>query len=388
MSEREPQAQHEPLFQRLQRDVPYPVIVAAAWSMCLLLIAGGLLVIGNLLGRVSMVLIPLAIALLICAMLEPINRGLRERARFGRTLAALTSEIIFFAIVVAAFTLAIERLTTGFRDLLDGAQQGLTQIVDWLETGPLHLSLPRISQLSAQLDGLTSGGTNSPLFSGAVKVGSTTADFVAGFLICAIATFFFLHQGGRIWRFLLNFIPEHSRFATNEAARRGWVSLGSYARAQLLVAGINAIGIGLGAWILGLPLVIPITVIVYLMSFIPIVGAFLSGFVAVLIAFVDKGFWTAIIMLAVVLLVHFIEANVLHPFLMGHAVSVHPLGVIVAVAVGTYLFGLAGALFAVPLVATLNSSIRYLVGKDPFPALAEEPVEEGAESKAESESKS
>ena len=128
---------------------------------------------------------------------------------------------------------------------------------------------------------------------------------------------------------------------------------------------------------LGLPLVIPITVIVYLMSFIPIVGAFLSGFVAVLIAFVDKGFWMAMAMLAVVLIVHFIEANVLHPFLMGHAVSVHPLGVIVSVAAGTYLFGLPGALFAVPLVATLNSSVRYLVGKDPFPELSRD--REGAE---------
>lgn len=364
-------------MQRLQQDVPYPVIVAATWSLCLILIAGGSLIVGKVVGRISMVLIPLAIALLICAMLEPINRALYQRAHFGRTAAALTSEILFFAIVAAAFTLAIERLTSGFRDLLDGAQQGLDQIMDWLENGPLHLTITQDSQIAEQLDSLTSGGTNSPLFSGVVKVGTTTADLTAGLLICAIATFFFLHQGERIWHFLLNFLPAHSREATHEAARRGWVSLGSYARAQLVVAGINAIGIGLGAWIMGLPLVIPITVIVYLMSFIPIVGAFLSGFVAVLIAFVDKGFWMAVAMLAVVLLVHFIEANVLHPFLMGHAVSVHPLGVIVSVAAGTYLFGLPGALFAVPLVATLNSSVRYLVGKDPFPELSLD--EEGAD---------
>lgn len=360
------------LMQRLQRDVPYPVIVAAAWSLCLILIAAGMLVAGKIIGRISMVLIPLAIALLICAMLEPINRNLRTKLHFPPTLAAITAETFFFAIVAAAFTLAIERLTSGFQDLLSGATQGITQISDWLKNGPLHLTLPHNSELMDRLNSLTSGGTESPLFSGVVKVGTTTADTVAGLLICVIATFFFLHQGKRIWRFLLMFLPAHSRQATHEAARRGWVSLGSYARAQLAVAGINAFGIGIGAWLLGLPLVIPITVIVYLMSFIPIVGAFLSGFVAVLIAFVDKGFWMAMAMLTVVIIVHLIEANVLHPFLMGHAVSVHPLGVIVAVAAGTYLFGLPGALFAVPLVATLNSSIRYLVGKDPFPVLGKD----------------
>lgn len=368
---------HKPLRERLQEDIPYPVIVAAAWSVCLVFIAAGLLVVGKIVGRISMVLIPLAIALLICAMLDPLNRVLHRRARLSRGMAALVAEVFFFTIVTAAFTLAIERLTSGFRDLFHGAQKGINQIIDWLENEPLHIRVPQNSQLVARLDSLTSGGTESPLFSGAVKVGTTTADFVAGLLICLIATFFFLYQGERIWRFLLNFLPSHSRLPTHEAARRGWVSLGSYARAQLAVAGINAVGIGLGAWALGLPLVIPITVIVYLMSFIPIVGAFLSGFVAVLIAFVDKGFWMAMAMLAVVLIVHFIEANVLHPFLMGHAVSVHPLAVIVAVAAGTYLFGLPGALFAVPLVATLNSSVRYLVGKDPFPELSRD--REGAE---------
>ncbi|MBZ8177298.1 AI-2E family transporter [Corynebacterium sp. 3HC-13] len=359
------------LRERLQQDLPYPVIVAAAWSACLILIAGGLMVVAKLLGRISMVLIPLAIALLICAMLDPMNRALHRRAHFSRGMAAFTSEVFFFSLVALAFTLAVERLTSGFRELLDGAQQGINQIINWLENGPLHVNVPHNSQLLERLDSFTRGGTESPLFSGAVKVGTTTADFFAGLLICLIATFFFLYQGKRIWDFLLLFLPSHVRGPTHEAARRGWVSLGSYTRAQLAVAGINAIGIGFGAWILGLPLVIPITVIVYLMSFVPIVGAFLSGFVAVLIAFVDKGFWMALFMLAVVLIVHFIEANVLHPFLMGHAVSVHPLGVIVSVAAGTYLFGFPGALFAVPLVATLNSSVRYLVGQDPFPFLGQ-----------------
>lgn len=360
------------LPQRLSRDVPYPVVVAAAWSACLLLIAGGVMVVGNVLGRISMVLMPLAIALLICAMMDPLNKALHRRFHFPKTLAALTAEAVFFVIVAAAFTLAIERLTNGFQSLASGATEGIAQIVDWLEKGPLHLHLSEKLALTDRLNALASGGTESPLFSGVMKVGATTADFSAGLLICLLATFFFLHQGDRIWRFLLLFLPKHSRRPAHEAARRGWVSLGSYVRAQLVVAAINAVGIGVGAWILGLPLVIPITVIVYMFSFIPIVGAFISGALAVLIAFVDKGIWIALVMIAVVLIVHFIEANVLHPFLMGHAVSVHPLGVLVSVAAGTYLFGFPGALFAVPFVATANSAVRYLVGEDPFPELGED----------------
>lgn len=364
----------KPFTSRLHRDIPYPVIAAAAWSLCLILIASGVLIAGKVIDKLSMVLIPLAIALLICAMLEPIYRFLTTKAKLGSKLASFLTEALFFAIVVMAFSLAIERLTAGFKDLMSGATQGINQITDWLTNGPLHLTLPNNSQWMDRLNQLGSGGPDSPLFSGAVKVGTTTADVGAGLLICMIATFFFLHQGKQIWQFLLNFLPANSRQATHEAARRGWVSLGSYTRAQLAVAGINALGIGIGAWALGLPLVIPITILVYMLSFIPIVGAFLSGAIAVLIAFVDKGIWIALAMVAVVIVVHLIEANVLHPFLMGHAVSVHPLAVIVAVASGTYLFGLPGALFAVPVVATLNSAIRYLVNQDPFPALGKDPL--------------
>lgn len=361
------------LLPRLRKDLPYPVLIAASWSACILLISAGVWVVGRSLGHVSTVLIPLAIALLICAMMEPLNRFLRTKLRFPSPAAALVAELVFFLAVLAAFSLAIERMTRGLSEIVSGATEGINEIVRWLENGPLRLSVPDPSSLLDRVSGFVKAGPDSPLFSGALRVGVTTADTVAGLLICFIATFFFLHEGPRIWRFLLSFLPAHSRHQTHEAARRGWVSLGSYARAQLLVAGINAVGIGVGAWAIGLPLVIPITVIVYLLSFIPIVGAFISGFVAILIAFVDKGMWAAVAMLAVVLLVHFIESNVLHPFVMGHAVSVHPLAVICSVATGTYLFGLPGALFAVPLVATLNSSIRYLVGKDPFPELGYDP---------------
>jgi len=147
------------------------------------------------------------------------------------------------------------------------------------------------------------------------------------------------------------------------------VSLGAYTHMQLGVAAINAVGIGVGAAVLGVPFAIPVTIFVFLCSFVPIVGSLLSGALPALLALVDQGPVAAIIMIVIVIAVHQIESHLLQPFLMGHAVALHPLAVIVVVAAGTYLFGLAGALFAVPVTAMLNSVVRYLTGHDPFPQL-------------------
>lgn len=148
----------------------------------------------------------------------------------------------------------------------------------------------------------------------------------------------------------------------------------SYVRVQIVVAAIDAIGIGIGAAILRLPFLIPLALLVFLASFIPIVGAIASGSVAVLIALVTHGLTTSIIMLAVVLLVQQVEAHALQPFLMGHAVNLHPLAVLLAVVIGSSLLGIVGALFAVPFLAVANSMIRYFHGYDPFPALGTDPM--------------
>jgi predicted PurR-regulated permease PerM len=152
------------------------------------------------------------------------------------------------------------------------------------------------------------------------------------------------------------------------------VSLGHYARTQVLVAGVDAVGIGLGALFLRLPFVLPLTVLVFLSSFVPIVGAIFSGAVVVLVALVAKGPVAALVMLGVVLAVQQIETHVLQPFLMGRAVALHPLAVIAAVAAGSFLLGIVGALFAVPVLAFTNSVVRYYAGDDTVPSLGTEPM--------------
>jgi predicted PurR-regulated permease PerM len=194
------------------------------------------------------------------------------------------------------------------------------------------------------------------------------------------ATLFLLIDGKRIWQWTVRLFPRRARPAVDGAGRAGWVTLTDFVKVQIFVAFIDAVGIGLGAWILGLffggfPLVIPIAIAVFLGSFIPVVGAVLTGAIAVFVALVYLGIWPAVIMLGIVLLVQQVEGHVLQPLVMGTAVKVHPLAVVFAVAAGGFLAGIAGALFAVPVVATLNVVVHYIARGEwrehPNPTLAD-----------------
>lgn len=346
-----------PLRDRLHTDIPYPVIVTAAWAACALLIAGGVWLVGTFMGKVMIVVVPVAVAILLAALLAPTHELLTHRLRFPRALSALAAVLGLIAIVALGLTFAVNQFASGYVTLADKAQQGLDFLFTWLHTGPLHV--PQNGGASAMESLSQFAKSNSDkLVTNAVDAGAMTVDSIAGVLICLIALFFFLYDGPRICRYLTGWLPRNIQAPTWTAGVAGWGSLKAYTRMQVVVAGINATGIGIGAWIMGIPLVIPVTVVVFLCSFVPIVGALLSGAIAVLIAFVDGGMVHALIMLAIVIGVHLVETHVLQPFLMGHAVSIHPLAVIVVVAMGTYLFGLPGALFAVPITAMLNAAVR------------------------------
>ncbi len=174
---------------------------------------------------------------------------------------------------------------------------------------------------------------------------------------------FFLLEGGSIWAFLVRLLPRKARLAVDGAGRRGWTSMVSYTRIQMFVAFVDAVGIGVGAAIIGVPLALPLGVLVFIGSFIPIVGALVTGAIAVLLALVANGPVNALIMLAIVLVVQQLESHILQPLVMGRAVALHPVAVIMSVAAGSYLAGIPGALFSVPLLAVANSSIRYIAAR-------------------------
>lgn len=352
--------------------LPRPILVLGAWALVVIVVAMAASILQDALGAVSTVVIPMTIAVLLAALLQPLYLLMR-RIRLHRIIAALLAVILPTAAVVTGLTLAGSEIATGASELAANAQAGVDSVLEWLRTGPLHISGGQINEYLAQATEVIRRDAAS-WSTGALNAGVAVIDIVAGLLICLVSAFFFLLDGGRIWQFTVRFVPGGVRDRVHEAGRRGWVSLGAYARAQIVVAAVNAFGIALGAWFLDLPLVLPIFVLVFISAFVPIIGTAFAGIVPTLIAFVAHGPTTALIMLGIVLLVQQIEGHVLQPFLMGRAVDIHPLGVIIAVACATYLYGIPGALFAVPALAFVNSTALYLTGHDPFPELGREPL--------------
>lgn len=348
-------------------SVPPSVRNAAAWSWRLLLIGAGLAVLLWLLNELKVVVVPIAVALLLTVLLAPLvnwlhRRGLPRGAAVGLALFGL------IALVAGLLTLAGRSIIKGFGELWDQAAQGIDKLTTWLAEGPLQVTTTDISGWMETIQGSLSSGS-SELVSGALHATTTVGHVAAGALIALFCTFFFLLDGRTIWAWVIGLLPRGSREHVHQAGRRGVVTLGAYTRTQILVAGVDAVGIGLGALILQVPLALPLAVLVFLGSFIPIVGAVVTGSIAILVALVSNGPVTALWMLVVVLAVQQLEGHVLQPFLMGHAVSLHPVAVLLSVAAGSFVAGIVGALFAVPIAATLNTVLLYLHGHDKFPQL-------------------
>ncbi|GAB2445182.1 AI-2E family transporter [Nocardioides hungaricus] len=367
-------------FSRAQ--VPWGVDLAAAWAWRFLVIAAAAYVVLWLVAFFAVVAVPLAIAILVTALASPAVDGL-HRIGLPRGLAALLVVLVGLLLVAALLTFAGQQVANGAQDLANQASEGLEQIKDWLKTGPLHASDSQINDYIQRVqDALRETGRNVDL-GNVTEVGTAVGHVFAGFFIVLFSTYFFLADGERIWAWLVRIAPRAARPSVDSSGRVAWISLTQFVRATVIVAAVDAVGIMLGAAILQVPFVLAIGVVVFLGSFVPMIGATVAGAVAVLVALVDQGPITALLMLAVVIGVQQLEAHVLQPFLMGRWVSLHPLGVIIAIACGVIVAGVAGALVAVPLAAALNAVVQHLAantepGDDPVEELAEDYEETGA----------
>jgi putative heme transporter len=365
-------AQSDPARSVLDAALPRSVQLSAAWSWRLLVIAAATAAGLWLLSYFKVIAVAVAVALLLSVLLTPVSRWLRTRARFSRVAAAATSVVGLLVVIGGLLTLAGNSIVNGFADLANEATAGLDKLIGWLSTGPLQISASQIEAYRQQASASISDNATS-LLSGALSVTTALGHVGTGALIALFCTLFFLIDGRRIWFWVVGLLPRSARERTHEAGRRGLVALGAYTRTQILVALVDAIGIGIGAAILQVPLALPLATLVFLGSFIPIVGALISGSVAILVALVAHGPVVALAMLAVVLLVQQIEGHLLQPLLMGHAVSLHPVAVLLAVAAGSMAAGIVGALFAVPIAAVVNTVLLYLNGHDKYPDLGTDP---------------
>jgi predicted PurR-regulated permease PerM len=322
-------------------------------------------VVAWILGYLALVVLPVAIALLLSALMAPVVSHL-VRWRVPRGLATAMVLIGGLVVVGGVLTFVITEFTNGVPQLATKVGQSINQISHWLETGPLHLTQQQLRDFLNKLV-KSLGADGGILTSGALTTAMTVTEVLTSILLTLFTLIFFLHDGKRIWTFVIRIVPSDVRDRVDVAGRRGFASLVSYVRATAAVAVVDAIGIGIGLAIVRVPLAVPLAALVFLGAFIPIIGAVVAGTVAVLVALVANGFVPALIVLGIVIAVMQLESHILQPLLLGRAVRLHPLAVVLSIATGVVVDGIAGGLVAVPLLAVLNAGIKSLLHDPPMP---------------------
>jgi predicted PurR-regulated permease PerM len=342
--------------------IPAPLERATQWSWRLLLIAGAIAVGLFVVAQLSFLIIPLFIAVLLAALAAPVSLGLLK-LRFPRWLATLATILVFLSVVGGLVYLVVNELIRGWASFQERSVDAYQEFVDFLLASPLQVTE---AQLNEGVNAIATEFNidSSWVLSGALSVTSSVGSWLVGAGIALFALVFFIHDGGRIWEYVVSWFPKLARPAVLGASRAGWSTLIEFVKVQILVAFVDALGIGLGAFFLGLPLVIPIAVAVFLGAFVPIVGGTVAAALAILVALVYQGPVTALIMLIIVLAVQQLEGQILQPLIMGPALRIHPLAVVLSIAAGGYLAGIAGVLFAVPVVAFTNVAVKYLAAGD------------------------
>lgn len=343
-------------------EVPTGVQLAASWSWRFIVIVAGFAVGILLIIQLSFLVVPLLIAVLLSVLASPIAHWLRDR-KFPAWLATLIALVVLLAAVSGLIWLVIEQIMRDWTSLQNRSIAAYDDFIAFLLESPLQLTEAQLNDwlgvLAEELN------LNSAwILSGALSISSSVGSVLVGAGLALFALVFFVHDGERITRWVINLLPQDARAPVAGATHRGWATLTNFVTVQIFVAVIDAIGIGLGAFFLGLPLVIPIAVAVFLGAFVPIVGAFVAGGLAAFIALVYEGPVAALIMIIIVLAVQQLEGQILQPLVMGRAVRVHPLAVVLAVTAGGFLAGIPGVLFAVPIVAYLNVFISYLARRE------------------------
>ncbi|WP_328350046.1 AI-2E family transporter [Mycobacterium sp. NBC_00419] len=342
---------------------------AAAWSWRLLVIAGVIAVLLWLVAKLQVIIVPVALATMVAALMLPAVDWLDRRGapRGGAVALVLLGGLGVFGGIL---TFVVSQFVSGLPSLVEEVTRSIDSLRDWLIEGPAHLSREQIdnagnSAIKALRD------NQEKLTTGALSTAATLTEIVTGAFLVLFTLIFLLHGGRNIYSFVTRIVPAGTRERVRAAGRAGFGSLIGYVRATFLVALVDAVGIGTGLAIMGVPLALPLASLVFLGAFIPLVGAVISGLLAVIVALLAKGFVYALITLGLIIAVQQLEAHILQPFVMGRAVAIHPLAIVLAIAAGGVLAGIVGALLAVPLVAFLNSAIRVLVAADPVQEAAE-----------------
>ncbi|HBW20663.1 MAG: AI-2E family transporter [Streptosporangiaceae bacterium] len=343
-------------------QVPGPLRQAAAWSWRLLLVALVIYVAFRLAVDLRLVVLPLIAALLLTALLQPLTARLR---RVGMTdlLATWCTFIAAIVVIAGVITLTANRVSADYPTLAAEVKHTATELQRALAGAPFHLHVPRLQRLTNEL--LHYLSQHKAVIAGTVLTGGKYAiELVTGLILVLFITFFLLKDGARIWSWLISGMRPEGQRRAGQAGTAAWQALTNYIRGTTAVAAIHAVFIGLALWLLGVPLLVPLIMLVFLAAYIPLVGILVVGALAILITLGTKGWIAAVILLAVFLVENQLESHLLQPLVVGRIVRLHPLGIILVLAVGGIIAGIPGAIVAVPAAAVITHAWPYLRGRD------------------------
>ena len=351
-------------------QVPRFLQRAAAWSWRLLLVGLLIYVAFRLASTLRLVVLPCIAALLLTALLQPLTARLRK---VMPALAATWCTVLVAIVVLAGIiTLAANRASADYPTLVTEVKHTAREVQASLAGPPFHLSSKRLQQLSSQLVKFLS--SHQSQVAGTVLTGGKIfLELLTGLILMMFVTFFLLKDGERIWAWLMKGLSPGSRRRADNAGAAAWSALVNYIRGTTAVAAIHAIFIGLALWILGVPLLVPLIILVFLAAYVPLIGILVAGALAILVTLGTKGWIAALILLAVLLAENQIESHLLQPLVVGRIVRLHPLAIILVLAVGGVIAGIAGAIVAVPAAAAISYAWPYLQRDQPVPPGRGEP---------------
>jgi putative heme transporter len=351
-------------------------VTAAAASWRFLAIAGAVVAVMYSLVYLRVIVLPIIIALLASTLLLPIVRWLKGR-RVPDALAAALAMIAAVLVLAGILTAIAPSLGSQFGDLRTRSEDGVRQVTDELAKPPFNLSEREIrDRVDTGLQRLrkNSGPLARGLSSGAVLLGEVLTGLIVAVLLC----FFLLKDGEQMWAWVLGLVRKRSRPDVEEVGTRVYTALAGYVRGIAMVGLVDAILIAIGLLIIGVPLVVPLAVITFFAAFVPLIGAFVAGLLAVLVALVSGGVVDALLVLGVIILVQQVEGHLLYPLLMSRAVHLHPAVIVVSLAAGGILAGIIGVFLAVPVAGVASVIVQYAQNRPaPDTPLTEEPAAAG-----------
>ena len=343
--------------------VPSWLQTGAAWSWRLLLLAAALYLIARVIGVLYIVVVPCTAALLLTALLQPLTARLRRTGL--PSLAATWCTLLIAALVLGGIVLLVtNRVSADYPTLVDETRHTTTQVESWLSGPPFHIKSSNVQNALNNIPGYLS--KHKALVEGTVVTGGKiAAEFFGGLVLMLFVMFFLIKDGERIWTWLIGALRTDTAERVNRAGHAAWLAVVYYMRGTVVVAAIHAVVIGVTLFIMGAPLVIPLAVLVFLAAFVPLVGLLVAGTLAILVTLAAKGWVAAVILLGVLIIEDQLEGHLLQPQVVGRVIRLHPLAIILSLAVGGVLAGVAGAVVAVPIVAVITRAVPELRRRDP-----------------------